>query len=88
MVWELKVINNSYTQSISLNVAIYLLKCFCNTENPVLLPVCDKKKSCMPSTNDQFQFEVESHLNSLLEEQYEEVCMPFSITKMTKHYIY
>lgn len=41
-------------------------------ENPVLLPVCDKKKSWVPSTNNQFQFEVESQLNDLLVEQYGE----------------
>lgn len=40
-------------------------------ENPVLLPVCEKK-SWVPSTNNQFQFEVESYLNKLLEEQYGE----------------
>ena len=63
--WELKVDNNFATCALSEGVYI--------TENPALLPVCDKEKAWVPSTNGQFQFEVESHLNNLLEEQYGEV---------------
>jgi len=42
---------------------------FCFVDNPVQLPVCDKK-SWHPSTNGQFQYEVESTLTNVLDEQY------------------
>ena len=37
------------------------------------LPICDKEKCWLPSTNGQFQYEVESNLVNLLDEQYGEV---------------
>jgi len=52
---------------------MFFLLMVCIAENPVSLPVCDEKKSCLPSTNNQFQFEVESNLDTLLEEQFGEV---------------
>lgn len=41
-------------------------------DNPVQLPACDKK-CWLPSTNGQFQYEVESNLTNLLDGQYGEV---------------
>jgi len=45
---------------------------FLNIDNPVQLPACDKK-CWLPSTNGQFQYEVESNLINLLDEQYGKV---------------
>lgn len=67
--WELRVSDIYITKFYQ----IFIKKII--TENPVLLPVCDKKKSWVPSTNNQFQFEVESQLNDLLVEQYGEVLL-------------
>ncbi|XP_065904281.1 hercynine oxygenase-like isoform X2 [Dysidea avara] len=39
-------------------------------DNPVQLPICDKEKCWLPSTNGQFQYEVESNLVNLLDEEY------------------